>query len=623
MSSPAGKNAAAQRPQNMLRGGSPHPPRSDRRLSLCAAGAETRRARRRGASVAMPPALTTALLVVLVLALSAAAGEQIVCDGLLGNAGAQGETLIRFADGETRGMGVVVDEHGSLWDRAGASRLNRYAVDGRLLASYPIPKGRGGRDLLTRVGDRLVLFIQGRFYILPLDAAPRTEPTPLRVPDGRWECMAFGSVAGKVAAATNEAVYLIDVATGAAEKMADLAGGNQVEIGPDGDLFVAVGRDVHRLHGGREVTDGWPRLAPGERMQWLDGAWFGHAWHGTIRRFDRRLDPEPGVVLGGSSGSFIGELPQNAELSNGRGMACVGPNLYAVSGIGGVMHLLAWDGDTRRMRIVRRIGGVAMARGIGLDRDGRVWWYAGVWRWSDGPAAPLEAGVNAPEHPGVGQAVMLDGRIMVAPGRMWGKPTLYYGPLAEKVTARRLGDECRLPAGAAGSAVYRDQGHLVLLVVTLDGKGYAVRIGSDGSYRGDVGPVPLETVRPAQQWTSLAMKNEGALLAAVDGHVVEMVRGGEGWKETSCWNTAGPAGRFGPAIRIAAADGRLWIADRGRHRVVCVDLVSSKPLATFGTADRSGTDLASLSHPETIAACGRRAVVFDSGNQRLMKLRLE
>jgi hypothetical protein len=48
-----------------------------------------------------------------------------------------------------------------------------------------------------------------------------------------------------------------------------------------------------------------------------------------------------------------------------------------------------------------------------------------------------------------------------------------------------------------------------------------------------------------------------------------------------------------------------------------------KPLAVFSTTDHAGSGLDALSCPETIAAGGRRAIVYDSGNQRLMKLRLQ
>ncbi len=45
---------------------------------------------------------------------------------------------------------------------------------------------------------------------------------------------------------------------------------------------------------------------------------------------------------------------------------------------------------------------------------------------------------------------------------------------------------------------------------------------------------------------------------------------------------------------------RLWVADRDRHRVVVLDLVTEKPIAVFGTTDKPGTDLTSLTR-----VCGR------------------
>ena len=76
-------------------------------------------------------------------------------------------------------------------------------------------------------------------------------------------------------------------------------------------------------------------------------------------------------------------------------------------------------------------------------------------------------------------------------------------------------------------------------------------------------------------------------------------------------------------VFIAADEGRLWAADAERHRVVCFNLGTGKPLAVFGICDKAGADLASLDRPQAIAARGRRAVVYDSGNQRLVKLALK
>jgi hypothetical protein len=549
-----------------------------------------------------------------------ARAETIACDGILGNSGEQGATTVRFGPAPRRGMGVAADRFGSLWDRAWDGTLNRYAPDGRLLAQYALPKGGGDRDQLALVGDTLVIQINGGLFTLPVTAPAGTEPKPLK---RESELISFNAAGGRIASMLKGEVFLVDPASGDAKKALDVKDAHAVELGPDGALYVSLEGKMRKHVNGAEVTEGgWPKGAPGERAQFLDGAWYGHAWHGTIRRFTAALDPAPGVVLGGASGSFIGHLDQNAELSNGRGMAKLGGTLYAVSGIEGILHLLSWDEARRQMTIVRRIGAVPVCGGLGIDRNGTVWFRCGTWAWDDRPDAPMQSGVNAPEHPGTGQCVMLDNDKMVAPGYLWGKPSFYCGPLSTEVRIDRIEKECALKLGTTGSAVYARQGKPVLLAVEKSGAGHAFFIDGEGRYQGEAGAVALKTSSPAGAWTSLAMKDGTTLLGAADGAVIEMAPEGNDWKETRRWSSwgAGPAEKFGASIWIAADVGMLWVADAERHRVLCFDFKTGKPVATFGTADKAGDDLATLNRPQTIASRGRRAVVHDAGNQRLVKL---
>jgi len=546
-------------------------------------------------------------------------GERLACEGVLGNSGEEGTTLVRFGPEPRRGMGVAADRLGSLWDRAGTGVLNRYALDGRLLASYRIPPGEDQNDRLTGVGDLVVARVAGRLFALPLDAPSGAEAKAV----GEAGCLSFGSFGGKVAVVQKGKLELLDPKTGDRRAVADVGEAQEVEIDPQGAVYVMKDWVIRKYVDGREAGDGWPKKAPGERPQLLGGAWYGHAWHGTIRRFTAALEPDPGVVLGGASGSFIGHLDQNSELVNGRGMAQVRPDLYAVSGMGGVMHLLEWDGVKRQMRIVRRIGAVQNCRGLGLDRKGRVWCHAGSWRWEDGPDAPLDRGVNPPEHPGVAQVAMLPSDSICAPGLLWGKPAFYRGPLTEEVKCDRIDKGCALRKEVVASAAVQSKGRRVLLAVDAAGKGDSFLIGEDGAYQGEAGPLTLRAA-PAGEWTTLAPKDEGTLLGAAGGAVVELARDGNDWKEARRWSSwgPGPAEKFGGRVFIAADEGRLWAADAERHRVVCFDLGTGKPLGSFGTCDKAGADLSSLDRPQAIAARGRRAVVYDSGNQRLVKLSL-
>lgn len=161
-------------------------------------------------------------------------------------------------------------------------------------------------------------------------------------------------------------------------------------------------------------------------------------------------------------------------------------------------------------------------------------------------------------------------------------------------------------------------------VIGADGKGNAFNIGDDGSYRGEAGPVELKGAPGPGGYASLAMKNADTLLAAAGGAVMEFARDGANWRESRRWNSwgGGDDKRFGARVFMAADSGRLWVSDTERHRVLVFDLASGREVARFGRSDARGADLASLDGPGVLAARGPRGVVYDAGNQRLVKLEI-
>ena len=563
-------------------------------------------------------------LVALMAVVAPSFAASLTCEGVLGNSGEQGTALVRFAAEPAKGMGVAYDRFGSLWDRGGAGVLNRYALDGRLLGTYRIAKEAGDSDQLALAGDTLVLLIRGALFTLPITAPAGAEAQPLKV---SADAISFHANSTQLAARSKDDVFLFDTVTGTKTPVATVKGASELELGPDGAVYVAAGGKLRKFVNGAEVTEGWPKGRPGDRAQLLDGFWFGHAWHTTIRRFTAQMEPAPGVALGGSSGSFIGHLDQNADLFIGRGLAKVRDNVFAVSGVSGIPQLLEWQDDRQQFEIVRRLGSVPVCRGLGLDRAGNVWHLAGTWRWEDGPDAPMRLGINSLDHPGIGPAAMLDDDTLVAPGSLWGKPTIVSGKLTKEVSAQRIEKATALPLkDTCGSVIYRRENRLLLLVLDAAGKAQSFNLSNEGRYVSDAGPVELKTVTPVKTWTALAMRDAGTLLAAADGAVIEFEPdGGVNWIEKRRWNSWGAQAdeKFGATIAISADTGRLWVADRERQRVLCFDLATGKLLAAFGIPDKPGDDLGTLNAPETIAARGERAVVFDRGNQRLVKLRFK
>ncbi len=550
------------------------------------------------------------------LAAGSLRADVLQCAGILGNSGEQGSSLVRFGTAEASGLGVVCDRYGSLWDRAGAGVLNRYSPDGRLLATYRLPDSQPNRssDAIALTGENVLLRLGKGLYSLPLDAPSGTAAKPMNVA-ADW--MSPSAQGGWVAAATANEVFLVNAA-GERKPVAILKTNVQgLELGPDGVVYVQDAGGLSRVDAAAPIRVG---PLPGERPQFLAGSWFGSGWHSTVRRFDAALNPAPGVVLGGNSGSFIGHVDEQSEIVNGRGLAQVNPNLFAISGLSGVMHLLQWSHTNARFTPVRRIGAVPQCAALGLDRDGRVWYGSGSWQWSDGPATPLRYGIPAGQ---VFTTTMLDSDVMVAYAQLHSKPALIYGKLDSEMQQRHIEKAADLPGEAVAIVATEFRKRRALLVLTKKGQATVVYIGANGSYESDAGTAELATATPVREWTALAAAGRDGLIGAGDGFVIELARDGDNWRETRRWNSWGQNAdeKFGANIWLSAA-GRLWVADATRHRVLCFDPATRRPLAFFGSVDVSGDSLSTLNTPRTLTANVNKAVVFDSGNQRVVKLEL-
>ena len=116
----------------------------------------------------------------------------------------------------------------------------------------------------------------------------------------------------------------------------------------------------------------------------------------------------------------------------------------------------------------------------------------------------------------------------------------------------------------------------------------------------------------------------GRDLAVVDGAAVVMLKP-EGGRLTRMQRFAAcgtrPEDRFGPSLHLAGDGENLVVADTSRHRLVWLD-ARGHCLGWFGETDVAGDDLAHMRAPTCVGVCGDRLVVYDSGNQRLLKLML-
>lgn len=535
-----------------------------------------------------------------------AEGAELRFSGVLGNSGYGDQTLVSFFGRQAAGMGPVVDEAMTLWERGGTNPLIRYSLDGRPLDQFELPAQSDRNDQLTLAGKLLVIRVNRVVYTLPIDAKTGQSLEEKLSDVG---ILSSSSFAGRVAVyqRQQQAVSWLDPATGKLEVafpvdsgLQGLQGLQALHVEEDGTIFAFGSGQVQAWRNG-ELVDGYPKEFRGERPQKIGQFWYSHGWHGTIHRMNDRFEPEPGVVLGGASGSFIGYLPQSVDLTNGRGLVHVRDNTYAASGTRGIVQLLEWNEADVRFEVARRIGALPELSGIAIDKNGNVWTPSGSWRWSDSCEVPCTIGDREPDvH---AQPVMLDGTQLCLLKKHYSYVQLIHGPLIDEhgwshFESKSVSD-LELPASVSGAAAIPGDRGLSLLVVDRDGNAFQLGITASGEPRGKPSAVNLPGL---EDCTSLAWL-DGQLLAGTKQGVIVFQREVEGWKQTQ---------------RLCENDGRVFVQSDGKRLVVSSP--AKGVVTVFDSLKNRIAEYNELQCPEHVAISGDRLVVYEAGKQRIVKL---
>lgn len=519
--------------------------------------------------------------------------------GSLGNSGDSAQTLVTFQGRLASGMGPILDDAGTLWERGGSRQLNRYALDGRLLACFALPDSTDRADQLTRAGGQLVMKLGKALYALPLDAVPGAAPRRLA---GGADVLSSNAFESRLAVADQDVLFWLDATTGTREEIVKADFHVQALcFDADGTLFGFGGGQVFAWKNAQAVA-GFPRGFHGERPQKIGRYWFSHAWHGTINRFNEAFEPAPGVVLGGASGTFIGYLPQSADVTNGRGMVRIRDGLYAISGLGGVVQFLQWNEAESRFEPVRRIGALLGIGAVALDAAGNIWTPRGSWRWSDTSDTPHSLGDKEPDA--CAQPVVLDGKTLCLLKKHYSYVQLARGPLLDAQGLSHFEtpglEGLELTDAVSGAAAVADGQGLRMVVVERGGAGWEFGITADGRRASPPRPLVLCGLKNC---TSLAWFQE-RLLAADGGEIVVFQQDAQrGWNEVS------RLGPWGDRVFIHSDGKRLAVSDAAAGAVRLFASLTDQVAVYEG-----------LEQPAQLAVCGDRVAVYESGRQRLVKL---
>jgi|GEM_PF-2929010 len=361
----------------------------------------------------------------------------------------------------------------------------------------------------------------------------------------------------------------------------------------------------------------------------------GYGFTGRLKPED--LEPDPGITTSwdhslDNVSQFVG-IREQAGLPATDENRRLDPLLIALRPYSSLYYAV-YDGERKTLALQTRIGSLPEVSALALSPEG--WVSVGThpmlqlwWKWEDGAASPPRFGsVNVralsggrfrdnqlsvlaekspyrrPDQPAVLSTVIL----WPTPGRSGSSRPAHEMPPLEKIGGYAVDDARPRPRA------------------WISGSG-----GQASLWRS---PMNAKPWAPTGQWEPVeveggSLSDPGEIVVFSDGHVAIAEPGAVVWlrqeDEKLVWVRRitgwGKGETFGKTLRLAGGPGNtLLIADAERHHVLAWSPSSDAPLARFGHSDTPGDALDALHTPGAIAASDNRVIVYDSGNQRILKL---
>ena len=542
------------------------------------------------------------------------------------------------------GVGPVYDEStGLLYASAGTGRINAYRLDGALEASYRLPGAEPFRrfDTMVHAGNGRLLILaggsrgarsQGSVYRIRIGAPDGAEAD--KVPGvSNVNGMTMSAREGKVILHRANSPFIeLDSATFAMREIGPSPSGTigdgsyfcMLDWGPDGNVYWLYRHfELHQFAFqdgifSEVVNDEFPReeKAVLQRGRIIDDVLWILSGGDTIKRWDARtFTPAPGVVHGGTSGSFLGKVDRNAEMQLD-GICRIREGLYAVTAHNnGAVYILKWNPETQHLDEVRRIGVLPEPQVLLLDSRGLIYSENLVWRFDDEATAPPRFTCNVWRN-FVGVVAEDDTAVVAAFDG--DKLSFRNGTLDQELETwgRQIpGMEFKSEAPHAGSFVRRKATDNTMSVIRIgqDGKGFAFTVDSKGSIDKNRAASPVRLIlssgEPPNQLPPLVSSVSGlsgdSVLAVVDGRLIVFAPDATGnYSIASSLKVAG-----GENAAVAVDGDRLCVVDPATGTLRLIDLSSGIVLAS---AD--GLDM-----PMRVAFRNGRICVYEAGAQRLSK----
>lgn len=544
------------------------------------------------------------------------------------------------------GVGPVYeDSTGLLYASAGTGRINAYRLDGTLEASYSLPDAEPFRrfDNMVNAGNGCLLVLaggsggtrsKGSVYRIRIGAPDGTKAE--KVPGvENINGMAMSARDGKVILHRSNYPFIeLDSVTLAVRDIGPPPGGTigdgyffcMLDWGPDGDLYwLHRHTELHRFtfRDGQlvEVVDpeaGWPQkcVIGLHRGRILGNLFWGLGGYDTLLRWDARtFRPAPGVVHGGTSGSFIGRVERNAEMSSD-GICQIRDGLFAVTARNnGAVYILQWNPETLHMDEVRRIGALAPIDVLLLDARGMVYADNLVWHFDDDALAVPRFTYNMWRNFG---GTIIENETAVVAAFDHDKLSFRDGRLDQE-----LNDwDKQIPGAAfinesehAGSFVGKSTTANIVPVIRVgqDGKGVVFSVTPNGAIRKDLNPKSISLVLSKTgapevfptRVSSVADLPDGNLLAVADGKLRVFTPG-----ENGNFHMSGDVNLAVGADSAIDADG-TWVCmvEPASGSLRLIDLKTGAVLASLNGLDK----------PTRVAMRNGRICVYESGAQRIAK----